>query len=535
MLTKHFSQIDAAGWTPPTMIGKSTEDNPELDFPAGVFDSDIERYLDSVAESQQVDRAAAAVAVLAVIATAVQGKFLIRYPDSTGHLETLNLYCLIVASPSERKTTVSKLLMKPVYEWQNSKVESYGKLIAEYNAESKAADSDAAGAAKALKSSKKLEEADREELKNRIHAAEIKKANMKKPESPYHIFSDITPEALAKSLQECGEKGAIFNDEPDTLRIMTGLYNDGKVGNMGVYLKSYDGGVIDVRRSSGDAIHLKNPLMTMLVYGQPKIVDDILTNPELVGNGMISRFCLAYPKSMVEKRQAFVDVKPDTDAFNQFSTTIMDYLDMQNPERPKTLYFSEDAKRFLCEDGYVQYLWDLPKKGRPLQDHGEEAGKLPGNFMRICGLLHLLENPAHCKAFDSDADLTPISVDTVKRAIHISKYFVDTLIWFTNRSDSLDTSLLRKVFDAILDQTVYNGKAFTDVRSINIATRKTQGLKESRALYSILYQLQDAGLIYIDDQCTGTKRKLVFVNPLAVCAELGEAAPSSPKTSERWQ
>ena len=524
VLNKHFDEMDVTGWIAPTMPGEPTEETPNLEFPKGVFDECTEKYIDSVARSQQVDRAAVAVAVLAVLATSVQGKFKIWYPDETNHLHTLNLYCLIAASPSERKSTISKLLMKPVFDWQKEKIESYNELIAKYTAEKNAAESDAAGASKALKSSKSkdLTDEERQELENRIKTATLKKAELKAPESPYHIFSDITPEALAQSLQDCGQRGAIFNDEPSALKIIAGLYNNGQVGNIDIYLHSYDGGFTDVRRAGGrTSIHLDNPLLTMLIYGQPSIINSILTNPELVGNGMISRFCLAYPKSKVEDRTAFVYEKPDENAFKYFSSTIQEYLNIQNPESPKYLHFSKEAIDFLKQDGYLQWLIDLPKKGRPLHDHGEEAGKLHDHFIRICGLLHLLENPSLYESFKTEAPITPIGVDTVTRAIHISKYFVDTLIWFVNRSDNTDTSLLRKVFEAVMEKTVYSGHAFTDIRSVQTATRKTQGLESVKDLKNALYQLQDSGLIAIDDKCTGTRRNLIFINPMAAEKELG--------------
>lgn len=124
--------------------------------------------------------------------------------------------------------------------------------------------------------------------------------------------------------------------------------------------------------------------------------------------------------------------------------------------------------------------------------------------------------------------------DTRKSAIHqqfvlqfqfwISKFFVDTLIWFVRKSSQKESNNLEKVYQAVLAQTIYKGKSYTDIRSIQVSVRKTRELATVKAVKEILYQLQDMGLIDIDDQCSGTRRKLIFVNPLAV-----------KKESERWK
>ena len=227
---------------------------------------------------------------------------------------------------------------------------------------------------------------------------------------------------------------------------------------------------------------------------------------------------------MVEDRTAFVESEPNQSAFESYKATILDYMDIPRQEIPKTLCFSSEAIDFLKSDGYLQYLTDLPKKHGALHDNGEEAGKLAGHFIRICGLLHLLEHPAISKAIGTEAPLPEISKETTIRAIHISKFFVDCLIWFVRKSSQKESNNLEKVYQAVLAQTIYKGKSFTDIRSIQVSVRKTRELATVKAVKEILFQLQDMGLIDIDDQCSGTRRKLIFVNPLAV-----------KKESERWK
>ena len=54
----------------------------------------------------------AATAALAILASCLQGKYLVSPKD--GWSEPLNLYVLMVAEPAERKSAIIKPLLKPV-------------------------------------------------------------------------------------------------------------------------------------------------------------------------------------------------------------------------------------------------------------------------------------------------------------------------------------------------------------------------------------------------------------------------------------
>ena len=72
-------------------------------------------YARAISESLQVSEDMAAVAVLGVISLSAMGNFYIE--PKTDWVEPLNLYILITARPSERKTPVLKEVSAPVYEY----------------------------------------------------------------------------------------------------------------------------------------------------------------------------------------------------------------------------------------------------------------------------------------------------------------------------------------------------------------------------------------------------------------------------------
>lgn len=72
-------------------------------------------YTRAISESLQVSEDMAAVAVLGVVSLSAMGNFYIE--PKTDWVEPLNLYILITARPSERKTPVLKEVSAPVYEY----------------------------------------------------------------------------------------------------------------------------------------------------------------------------------------------------------------------------------------------------------------------------------------------------------------------------------------------------------------------------------------------------------------------------------
>ena len=85
-------------------------------FPADAIPEPIRKYVLSVAEAVQAPVDMVAIAVLSMFATATQGKFEIEV--KSGWIESVNLYCLVVADPSERKSPVLKEVEAPVFKWQ---------------------------------------------------------------------------------------------------------------------------------------------------------------------------------------------------------------------------------------------------------------------------------------------------------------------------------------------------------------------------------------------------------------------------------
>ena len=89
--------------------------NKPSHFPIEALPPVLGDYARAISESLQVSEDMAAVAVLGVVSLSVMGNFFIE--PKTDWVESLNLYILITARPSERKTPVLKEVSAPVYEY----------------------------------------------------------------------------------------------------------------------------------------------------------------------------------------------------------------------------------------------------------------------------------------------------------------------------------------------------------------------------------------------------------------------------------
>lgn len=86
-------------------------------FPIDSLPPVLKDYVLAVAENKQVSPDMVAVSCLAVVALSVQGKFEVL--PLNGWKESLNLYTIVIAPPSERKSPVLREVTAPVYEYED--------------------------------------------------------------------------------------------------------------------------------------------------------------------------------------------------------------------------------------------------------------------------------------------------------------------------------------------------------------------------------------------------------------------------------
>ena len=83
---------------------------PTISFPIESFPKVIRDFVEAVAEHTQTPIDMSAVSAMCVVASTVQRKFEIEGKED--YTETINLYCMTIAQPGERKSAVQKIATK---------------------------------------------------------------------------------------------------------------------------------------------------------------------------------------------------------------------------------------------------------------------------------------------------------------------------------------------------------------------------------------------------------------------------------------
>lgn len=381
------------------------------DFPLQDLPPVIRDMVTAAAENIQVDPAMTAVVALAVVSTAVQGRFAIN--AKPGWTLPLNMYACIVARPSERKSPAQKVMVRPLYDYEREENRRRKPLVDEYRMKhavlTKQIDGMIEQAARPAKGKPPIDTREITELQ--YQRADLEREEIK----PLRLLAgDVTPEALISLMAANDGKMAIISDEAGIFSIAAGRYSGGKA-NTDVFLQGFDGAPLRVDRKGRDAEIIDHATLTMCLMFQPFILEAIMNNREFLGDGLLSRPLYAFPKPLSGHRRYETPPIPQSveDAYRSAITTLLSIPDLGeariikvSPEAHKEAGHFHDAleKRILddfCDMGDVE-MW---------------IGKYHGQVMRIAGVLHC------CQHYENAAKV-PVALETMKAAEAIGEYFL---------------------------------------------------------------------------------------------------------------
>lgn len=493
------SLVEKGGWLP-IVKGEDSEEEITVSFPKDVFPEYLERYIESVSANVQVDRAMICAAVLAVSALCMQGRFKVAYPSGNGHSEHLCLYIVIVADPGERKSSTFEKALVPVRHWQKEHREQYKLDFEQYKLQNEVLSGSIESQKKKL-SDKKLTAEQRQQIADELTALSMDKTELKAPISPEIIATDTTVEALAGLLAVTGESAGIFTDEADFLKIIAGLYNKGTSGNLQLVLGAYDGSSYFRLRGAG-TISLSRPLLSMCLFAQPALFDEIKQKNDLKGRGMIGRLLFCVPKKMAGLRNVRSSALIDKIAQQQYIDTLESLLDTSQKDNDSipVLSWEKDAKEYMLD--HLQKIEDSIKAGNPMEDDSDYASKAGGVAVRIAGILHMLH---------IGKPETPISLDTAIKAVGIHLYFFGEKLRELQQAETREDTLMRRVLEKIKSETIYKERASIPARNIHQKLRCTKELKRKESFDDLLQLLQAKNVIQIETE--KNRKSTIFISP----------------------
>lgn len=463
-------------------------------FPIDALPETVRDYVVAVSESTQTPVDMSAASSLAILALCQQGKFRIR--GKSDWTEPLNLFVVVVAEPSERKSAVISFMTKPVNAFE-----------AEYNLQNSARLEQSKIEKNILKRQQTMLET--KAAKGRLLDSEMEEFAQKvadfKEESPLRLYvDDVTTEKLTSVLADGGGKAAIVSAEGGIFDMLSGLYT--KNVNIGVMLKGHSGDSIRVDRIGRNSESIMNPALTVLLTVQPSVLSGLMQNGTFRGRGLTARFLYCMPKSIVGSRKYRTDPIPSAVA-DDYYALINELLDEEEKDEPELITLSAQADRLL-----ESYSNEVESKLKTeYADFADWAGKLVGAVLRIAGLL-CRASALRLGVFGDD--YAPLVVDeaTMNNAIKIGRYFTE----HTAAAFSLmGADMLVKQSEYVLDTICKNGLVEFSRRDI---MRLCRTFKTADSIQSVLNHLVDYGYLAVKSNDAATIKgrptgQVYLVNP----------------------
>lgn len=506
MTYERLDKLSESGWLP--VQHTDAERDITNHFPEGVYPAPIEKYLKSVAAHSQVDFAMAAAASLAAFAIGLQGRCKVDYPSGNGHTEHMCIYMLVIAEPSERKSsTFSHAITRPLRAWIRGKKSEYESHMSEYRAKQRALKNQLTDFDKKCKGVElpKHVESDMIQLQKELDTLE-------RPVSPYFLLSDTTPEALGKKMSETGENAAVVSDEGCFLQTLAGRYSDGSA-NIDLVLNAKNGGYTTVNRITREDFVLERPLLSICLSLQPHLFEEFMNNQTLKDRGLVPRFLFCKPSSSLGYRDSNNPARLDMESYAAYENKIFQFMNLpQMPEKEiQVIRWERSAASMMLE--YLQTIESTMKPDGILSSEKAYAGKAGGDALRIAGILHMIwtENAA-----------VPISKETAYRAIQVHQYFFAEKIKDMQQTDNQEQRQAESVRKRLSVWTVQKGKAFLSVRDAYMKVKNNYGLKSMRDFENVLELLCNENLI---DVVTTGKKRIIYVSPYW---DMPENAPTVP-------
>ena len=391
-------------WDEPISISRETLP----DFPINALPKALREYALAVSESTQTSVDMAAVGTLTVVSACMRNLY--KVEGSPEWHEPTNIYSVIIADPSERKSANIVLVKKPIDEF-----------VKEYNAAhkvefemSKATKQRLENKKNSLLSTSKKKGADdfNDELRGVVE--QLVNFEEKKPLKVY--VDDTTPEKLVETLAGNNNAISIISSEGGIFDVLSGAYSS-KV-NIDVFLKAYSGENISVDRIMRTSLSVEDACLTILLSVQPVVIGDLMKNKRFRHRGLTARFLYTHPRTLVGERK--LNTRPMAPAvYEAYKKVVYNILKEERGAKPEIIRLTDGARKCLAE----YYDWAEQMMSGEFSFYGDWMGKLVGNTLRIAGIM------ARASVHKTDAFLEidkPIFIteEVMSNAVLIGKYFM---------------------------------------------------------------------------------------------------------------
>jgi len=496
----------------------SLEDPPAQEFQSHWLPGAAGVIANAVAEATQTPLGLSGVQVLGALSAAVGGKYQIADPWK----EPVHAQFIPVMDSGNRKSGAHREVFDPIIRWERSQAADDRKRLREWESRGRVLEAQLKQLENAAANPDGKRAQNMGDLSYNLTAAveEVEKHQGEKPRITQIIADDVTSERCKMLMFEQGGSLTIASAETAFFGNMGGRYGDGSP-MWEVLLHGHAQDMMRTNRVGREGEYIGRPSLTVCVCMQPIVLTELGKRSGFREQGVAARLLPSFPASPLGFRRVITEPVPET-AQDDWARTLVRLLELQARRTvdadgvpiPCSLYLAPDAR-----EAFLAYLTLHEPKLRPDGEYAEMTdwgSKLPGQILRIAGLLHVVNHEV-----PEDA---PISLKTVERAIAIGMYFADhARIMFDLLSGSTTNEAARKVLRAIQKL----GSPLSR-HELHKSLQKQTRFKAGASLDEPLTLLEDFGWIRVERQPTaGRPKQIITLNPYAEKGDKGDKPRSA--------
>ena len=481
------------------------------DFPFYALPKTFGEFVYALSESTQTDPGLAGSAVLAALSAALGGY--VKVQVRPGYSEPTNIWTLGVAPSGDRKSSVVKAALDPLYEAEQELHEEMAPVLSEQAVQRDVAER---AAEKAKRDAGNAANPDqRNKLTSEASTLAGQAAGMKVQAAPRIIGDDVTIEALVSHLAEQGGRFAVISAEGGLFTGLSGRYSPNT--DITPMLKGHAGDRIRVDRKGRPSEFVDDPALTVGIMIQPGILAEATSNKTFVDSGLMARFLYSWPKSKVGRRN--VDPAPvSQDLTKRYRDALYSLARAARKSgMTRTLTLSPEAD--TARLAYATEVEHELAPGGSLTHMDGWSSKVVGASVRMAGLFHA--------AVNTDSDI--ITGNAMDSGVLLAKYFTKhaTKVFDGLSESATEHALARRVLELIIRKEMYH---FTNRDIVMAATRSWCPNKETAQ--QAINVLEGLGWVLKEQPEGGDRKKSAIqyrVHPAAWNQEQAPHPPHSPQ------
>jgi hypothetical protein len=394
-------------------------------------------FIKAATESVQAPTDLVGSCVLSALEIACRGRYPVQLPS--GHIERPCFYIIPIAPPSERKSGVIDVVCRPLVDFELTYNKEHGGEINANKSAYRLLQAKLSAAESEIIRAKTSDDKNRAE-KERIELSQ-RLAEFESIE-PLRLFgADVTPEKLAVMLRSQKEIFALVSAEGGGIFENINRYSD--KGGLEIYLNGYSGDRVCIDRKTTDSVVIERPTLSILAPCQPSVIDELFSDRQKSGRGLLSRMLFVKCRSRVGVRKAAVNAIPER-VLTNYSNLVRSILTVQSGGE---LHFDEGGFK-VYSDFFDAIEKQLTLGSGELEFMGEWAGKLPGQAIRLMGLVHCIS------AFEERRNPleTPINSYEASAGAYIAGYFLaHAKAVYTEQAEPFEIKNARYLWEKIKD------------------------------------------------------------------------------------